>query len=63
MIKHSFYIFIFIYLVSFYIFNQKKMLMLGVKIQMGGFKIYLGLRLAPMEGRKRDADTTSALVL
>ena len=39
------------------------MLMLGVKIQMGGFKIYLGLRLAPMEGRKRDADTTSALVL
>lgn len=28
------------------------MLMLRAKIQMGGFKIYLGLKLAAMEGRE-----------
>ena len=39
---------------NFFIFNQKKMLMLRVKIQMGGFKIYLGLKLAPTEGKERD---------
>ena len=48
---------------NFFIFNQKKMLMLRVKIQMGGFKIYLGLKLAPTEGRESDAPATSALVL
>lgn len=37
---------------SFFIFNQKKMLMLRAKFQMGGFKIYLGLKLAAMEGRE-----------
>ena len=47
---------------SFFIFNQKKMLMLREKIQTGGFKIYLGLKLAAVEDRERDTDATSALV-